>query len=175
MKTHIMMSALIMLLFFNCKEQGSDTSSQETEDYKSNLMKKNFSRFIEGLNTKDMVAFRQVSSDTCIRNLNGITVARNQNEMEANINVFFNGFPDIKVTADEVSISNNHLVAQWTLSGTNTGTFGGFPPTGKKVKVSGCSSLLFNEEGKMVRENVYYNELELLQQLGYTLNPPVLQ
>jgi steroid delta-isomerase-like uncharacterized protein len=175
MKMNIVMSALIMLLFFSCKEHGADNGGQVSQDLKSNLMKKNFDRFIESLNNKDLVAFRQVSINDCIRNLNGITVARHQNEMEANINVFFNGFPDAKVTADEVSTSDNLLFARWTLAGTNTGNFGDYPPTGKKVKVSGCSSVQFNEQGQMVREDVYYNELELLQQLGYTLNPPVLK
>ncbi|MCJ7468446.1 MAG: ester cyclase [Maribacter sp.] len=175
MKMNIVMSAFIMLLFFSCQEHGSDVGKQSPEELKSNLMKINFNRFIEALNNKDLLAFRQVSIENCIRNLNGITVARHQNEMEANINVFFNGFPDAKVTTDEVSTSNNLLFAQWTLSGTNTGNFGDYQPTGKKVNISGCSSLQFNEQGKIVREDVYYNELELLQQLGYTLNPPVLK
>ncbi len=175
MRTKIMMSALFMLLFFFCKEPGSETRERPSEALKSNLMKQNFNRFIESLNNKDMIAFRQVSIENFIRNLNGITVARHQNEMEANIHVFINGFPDAKVITGDVTTSDDILFAQWTLSGTNTGIFGDFPPTGKKVRVSGCSSVQFNEQGKMIREDVYYNELELLQQLGYTLNPPVLK
>ncbi len=175
MRTKIMMPVLIVCVLFACKDQGTVHGGQEHEDVKSNLMKQNFDRFIESMNNKDMMVFRQVSIENCVRNLNGITVARHQNEMEANINVFMNGFPDAKITADEVDTSDDLLFAQWTFSGTNTGTFGDFPPTGKKVKVSGFSSVQFDEQGKMVREAVYYNELDLLQQLGYTLNPPILK
>ena len=72
-------------------------------------------------------------------------------------------------------IKDRHLFAHWTFTGTNTGIFGEFPATGKKAKVSGMSLLSFDEEGKLYREEVYYNELDLLQQLGYTLVPPALE
>jgi len=91
------------------------------------------------------------------------------------MNIYFIGFPDATVTVSEISTVDNLLFTRWNFSGTNTGVFGDFPATGKKVDVSGCSTLKFNNEGKIASEDVYYNELELLQQLGYTLNPPVLE
>ncbi len=139
-------------------------------------MARNFNSFIEeGWNNKDMEKFRAVSIEKYIRHLNGILVAGNQNEMEANMNIFFTGFPDLKVNVDEFKLTDNEIFANWTCRGTNTGMFGESPPTGKKIKVSGYSNIQFNEEGKMIREEVYYNELELLQQLGYTLVPPVTE
>jgi len=33
----------------------------------------------------------------------------------------------------------------------------------------------FDGEGKIAVEQVYYNELSLMQQLGHTLSPPVLE
>ena len=43
---------------------------------------------------------------------------------------------------------------------------------GKKVKINGLSHLYFDDAGKLYREDVYFNELDLLQQLGYSLQPP---
>ena len=58
----------------------------------------------------------------------------------------------------------------WELTGTNTGEFSGSPATGNKVKVTGLSRIHFNGEGKIDEENVFYNELDLMTQLGKTLN-----
>ena len=63
----------------------------------------------------------------------------------------------------------------WTITGSNTGVFGELPPTGKRIKISGITRMDFDEEGKIEVEEVCYNELSLLQQMGHTLNPPVLE
>lgn len=166
----------ILLLFASCKEQPSQQDSQIAENAWEKTIEKNFDSFIEdGLNNKDIEKFRNISTEDFIRVLNGISVAANQNEMEANMNIFFTAFPDGKINIDQLIIKDNHLFTQWVFTGTNTGIFGESPPTGKKVSINGHSTILFNAEGKMVRENVYYNELELLQEMGYSLIPPVLE
>ena len=63
----------------------------------------------------------------------------------------------------------------WTATGTNTGTFGELKATGKKIKVSGASRIEFDQEGKIIFEDVFFNELSLLQQMGHTLTPPVVE
>jgi len=149
---------------------------QNSEDLMANTMRANFDIFIEnGWNKKDMPMFRAISAENYIRNLNGIEVANNQSEMEANMNIYFTGFPDSRLSVDNITIKDLHLFTHWTFSGTNTGVFGETGPTGKKIKVSGFSTIEFNGKGKIIRESVYYNELELLQQLGFTLNPPVVE
>jgi steroid delta-isomerase-like uncharacterized protein len=74
----------------------------------------------------------------------------------------------IIATADKVFMN-------WTITATNTGEFSDYPATGKKVKVSGITRLDLNEEGKIIYENIYYNELSLMQQLGYTLSMPKIE
>lgn len=149
---------------------------QNSEDLMANMMRANFDIFIEnGWNKKDMSMFRAISAENYIRNLNGIQVANNQSEMEANMNIYFTGFPDSKLSVDNITIKDHHLFTHWTFNGTNTGVFGETGPTGKKIKVSGFSTIEFNGKGKIIREDIYYNELELLQQLGFTLNPPVVE
>ena len=106
------------------------------------------------------------------RRVNNIIVGNNRKEAAANIAVFIAGFPDLLITMSNLHLSDNYAFYNWTFSGTNTGVFGEFPATGKKVKVKGMSKVVFNENGKIVQEDVSYNELDLLQQLGYTLHPP---
>ncbi len=83
--------------------------------------------------------------------------------------------PDFHMTIDDMIVKGDRTVVVWTLSGTNTGPLntplGNFPATGKKVQFSGVAIDRFGE-GKIKEEWVYFNVLELLQQLGFTLVPP---
>ena len=171
MKRMGLLSVLLLVVVLTCKQGHND----ETKTKQEEVIKTNFNSFVENAwNYKNMDSLRSVSVENFIRHLNGIEVASNQNEMEANMNIFFNGFPDLKVSIENSTIKDNQLFAHWTFKGTNTGIFGEAPATGKSISVSGYSELSFDTQGKIIREDVYYNELQLLQQLGYTLNPPIV-
>ena len=109
------------------------------------------------------------------RNVNGISVANGSMELEAYIINFIRAFPTLKIEIDTMIQKEQQIITTWTFQGTNTGEFAEYLPTGKKAKVSGVSLFLFDKEGKITREDTYYNELYLLQQLGYTLQPPSLE
>ena len=83
--------------------------------------------------------------------------------------------PDFHMTIDDMIVKGDRTVVVWTLSGTNTGPLhtpsGDMPATGNKVQFSGVAIDRF-DEGKIVEEWVYFNVLELMQQLGFTLVPP---
>ena len=171
MKRMGLLSVLLLVVVLACKQGHDDEMKTEQEQ----AITTNFNSFVENAwNFKNMDSLKSVSVDNFIRHLNGIQVASNQNEMAANMNIFFNGFPDLKVSIENSTIKDNQLFAHWTFKGTNTGIFGEAPATGKSIIVSGYSELSFDTEGKIIREDVYYNELQLLQQLGYTLNPPIV-
>jgi steroid delta-isomerase-like uncharacterized protein len=169
MKRMGLLSVFLLVIILTCKQGHND----ETKTKQEQTIRTNFDSFVENAwNNKNMDSLRAVSVENFNRHLNGIQVASNQNEMEANMNIFFNGFPDLKVSIENSTIKDNQLFAHWTFKGTNTGIFGEAPATGKSIIVSGYSELSFDTQGKIIREDVYYNELQLLQQLGYTLNPP---
>jgi len=84
---------------------------------------------------------------------------------------FFTAFPDLHITVDEIIMEGNKLVQKWTLTGTNTGSMAGMPPTGKKVQLLGVSIVhMVNGQAKEIWD--YYNVLDMYQQLGFTLVPP---
>lgn len=123
-------------------------------------------------NNKELHKLEMVMTENASRRVNNIIVANDRKEIAANIAVFIGGFPDLFISISNLHLSDNYAFYNWTFAATNTGVFGEFPATGKKVKVNGMSRIIFNEEGKIIEEDVSYNELDLLQQLGYTLNPP---
>jgi predicted ester cyclase len=80
---------------------------------------------------------------------------------------FLAAFPDSHVTIDEIIVEGNMTVVMVTQTGTNTGQSKvfPFPPTGKRVKWSGCT-VSRRVEGKTVESWNLWDQLGLLQQLG---------
>jgi len=125
----------------------------------------------EFLNKKNTGVLSDVMADNYIRYMNDTKVASNPKELADGMNVFFTGFPDFKIKLLHRSpIFDNTQFTHWEMTGTNTGEFAGSPATGKKVKITGLSRIHFNGDGKVDEENVFYNELDLMKQLGKTLN-----
>ena len=81
-------------------------------------------------------------------------------------------FSEIQSTINELVVEGNTVVAHWSWHAVHTGTLQsmGIPPTGKKIKFSGCSIYHF-ENGKIVKQWEFGDYLGFMQQLGFTLAP----
>lgn len=175
MKTALLINFLFLFIVQCMNNGGTRDTAKEKNEYEA-LIQANYTSFINnGWNLKDIDNMKILSSINYSWNLNGIEVAGNQSEMEAIMKVYFTGFPDGQITLGSPLVKNDRLATRWIFKGTNTGVYSEKPPTGKRVEVSGFSEILFDDSGKMIREDIYYNELELLQQLGYSLIPPDLE
>ena len=75
------------------------------------------------------------------------------------------GFPDFKLEVNEAVQEGNLLVTHWTCTGTHQGEFQGMPATGNRIKITGMG-LVRIENGKVVEEQVYFDRLTMLEQLG---------
>ena len=165
------MAIIVLVVWISCQEHSKKHEIVMEQRLNSQLV-----TFIDSCwNNQNVEAFEGISTTDFIRNLNGISVAKNQTEMEAHMKVFFTAFPDLEISLEETDVKGDKIFLLWQSTGTNTGVFGEVAATGKKVKINGLSHLYFDETGKLFREDVYYNELDLLQQLGYTLTPPNLE
>jgi steroid delta-isomerase-like uncharacterized protein len=166
--------ACILVLFLVITACKPENKSDELTT--SDILTNNLNVLIDSCwNDHNVSRLNKLLRKDFIRIQNGITVAGNENEMAAHMNVFFTGFPDLKIQYHDAHIQGNNIFMNWECTGSNTGIFGEMPATGKKIKIQGLSHLYFTEEGKLYKEDMYYNELDLLQQLGYTLTAPVLQ
>ena len=165
-----------VLLLFACSCNNTLHDQQDGIAAKETAIKTNLNDMVNDCwNKKDMAKFRTISSENFSRNVNDISVSGNRNETEAAMNIFFTGFPDLRLTIESAVIADSVAFIHWSATGSNTGIFGETPATGKKVKFSGYTVGHYDMEGKFSGEDVYYNELSLMQQLGYTLLPPVLK
>jgi len=126
--------------------------------------------YVEAWNTGNMDALDSIIAANYQRSGPSGGDASSLEELKAVIGRFRTAFPDARVTVDEADYLDNRSVIRWTYTGTNTGE-GQFPATGKKVSVSGVSVSRY-EEGKLVEELVYFDNLDFMTQLGFKLTPP---
>lgn len=94
--------------------------------------------------------------------------------MEQGLAGYYTAFPDLKLTYTRVIGRGNVAVAEWVFTGTNTGSMRGQKPTNKKVGYRGASVLTFASDGKVKRENVYFDMATMMGQAGLgPKGPPV--
>ena len=167
-----LIAIFVAVMLFSCVNREPESALEDVEL----INRSNLKSFLEKIwNEKDLSAIDSFFSDSLTRQVNSVNLASNKNELTANLQVYFTGFPDLKIKIDNMASEGQQVYISWTLTGTNTGVFGELQPTGKKIKISGISRTDFNEAGKIIHEEVFYNELSLLQQMGHTLNPPILE
>ena len=85
--------------------------------------------------------------------------------IEENSKEFFSAFKDIKFDIKSLFSNNDHACAEWIMSGINTGAMPGKPATGKSFSIRGVS--VFEIKGdKISRHSVYFDQMNLMRQLG---------
>ncbi len=87
------------------------------------------------------------------------------------VNFLRTAYPDMKIEADELIVSDDMVIMLMRFIGTNTGPRGDAPPTGKNVKVSGVIITRI-DHGKIAEEWFYVNMASVFRQLGFTITPP---
>jgi steroid delta-isomerase-like uncharacterized protein len=79
--------------------------------------------------------------------------------------MYFTAFPDLQFRIDQLLPSGDHVVTQYTATGTHNGDLMGIPPTQRRAEVHGCTVTEIRN-GKVVRSCVYWDTGHLLRQLG---------
>jgi steroid delta-isomerase-like uncharacterized protein len=80
---------------------------------------------------------------------------------------FFSAFPDLKFeTVGLHPISGDIWIWRWIGRGTNTGSFAGSPPTGKKMELPGCEFIEVRS-GRIYSVVGYFDRLTIFSQLGF--------
>ena len=85
-------------------------------------------------------------------------------ELKEVIRDFRTQFPDAHVALRDRTDMGDVSISHWTFTGTNTGP-GDFPPTGRSVEVDGLSVNHW-KDGKITEEEVYFDTLHFMSQLG---------
>ena len=130
------------------------------------MYQKHLDTLVAAWNVGNLDALAEISSPNLVRKApNAVgAIVNNFAELRSLITDFRIAFPDTKVTLTETYFLDNSSVCKWHFHGTNTGP-GEFPTTGRSVDIDGMSIQKY-ENNKLVREEVYFDALEMLSQLG---------
>jgi steroid delta-isomerase-like uncharacterized protein len=74
-------------------------------------------------------------------------------------------FPDQRHDNVRYHVTDNTVIVEFELLGTNLGEFYGFPPTGKSFRVP-IIAVFFFEGDRIVNERVYFDSASLVTQIG---------
>ncbi len=73
--------------------------------------------------------------------------------------------PDVQIAVTNRIVHDNQLTVEWTATGTHKGDFPGLPASGRPFSIHGVT-VVVRENGKIVRESIYYDMAEVHRQLG---------
>ena len=167
MKKLLMVIPLVILLCFafGCQQQVEEGITEEEAQVFTD-------RILEMWNEANLTIVDEVYAPEIVRHDCGVPedIVGLEN-MKNYLKNLLNAFPDLNLTVDEMIVAGNKMVQRWTFTGTNTGSMNEMPPTDKKVLFSGVSIGHF-VNGKAVEIWDFYNALDMMQQLGFTLTPP---
>ncbi len=121
--------------------------------------------FEQGLNQKNMPEFDLYFSPNVINHSIPPDLPPGIEGRKLFMSTFFNAFPDLHFTIDNLVAEGNMLVARWTSTGKHTGELMGIAPTGKSVTVTGIAIDRF-ENGRSVENWIEFDQMGLMQQLG---------
>jgi steroid delta-isomerase-like uncharacterized protein len=75
-------------------------------------------------------------------------------------------FSSIKLEVTHQHVSSETITVEVILTGAHTAEFQGIPATGRSVEIPVCAVFLFDNEGKIAGERVYFDGSLVLRQLG---------
>jgi steroid delta-isomerase-like uncharacterized protein len=95
---------------------------------------------------------------------------RSLKDLKESMSKFYDAFPDVYHTIDDIIVEGDKVVVRWTYTGTHKGEIMGIPPTNKKVTVWGIDIFRF-AGGKRVEGWERLDTLGFMQQLGLIPTP----
>ncbi|MGH9659625.1 MAG: ester cyclase, partial [Bryobacteraceae bacterium] len=80
-------------------------------------------------------------------------------------NTYTTAFPDCRITVSNIIAEGDRVAAPYTFAGTQRGELNGIPASGRQVTIQGIVTARI-AQGKIVEEQVVWDTLSLVQQLG---------
>jgi steroid delta-isomerase-like uncharacterized protein len=147
----------VLAIIAGCERQPIDRTEGIGDENKALVR-----RWIEeGFNRQNLAVVDELVAEQF--SVNGQTIGRDGLRMS--MSQHWMGFPDLRVTIDDILAEGSKVGVWYTAEGTHRGEFEGIPATGKRVKWSGFD-LLTVEHGKITEARFLSDFFGLMTQLG---------
>jgi steroid delta-isomerase-like uncharacterized protein len=94
-------------------------------------------------------------------------VRRGRQEIKAGLEEWKHAFGDAHITDASFLETENATISRFMGRGTNDGHLGELPATGRSVAFPMCDIFEYDSEGRVVKAEIFYDQLSVLQQLGH--------
>ena len=121
-------------------------------------------RFAEAVNTGNFDIFDEVVAENAVDHDPAPDQERGPEGFKTFFGMMRNAFPDLEVTPEHMTATDEDVALAYTVTGTHQGEFQGVEPTSKSISVRGCQIGRF-EDGKLAERWGSSDELGILQQL----------
>lgn len=112
-------------------------------------------------NNHNIAAFEKYfSADIIIHSASG---DQNGEQYKNVCQAFFNAFPDLHLTTNDIIAEGDKVAKVWTPNSTHNGEFTGIPPTGKRIGVKGME-VFRSADGKIAEVWASMDNLGMIQQ-----------
>jgi predicted ester cyclase len=129
---------------------------------------------VEALNAHDPARLRATYADDAVLETPDAGRFEGGEQVTGYVMVWLRAFPDAQQTIVNQLVSGNWIVSEFSMSGTHTGTLespdGDIPPTNRRGTARGVQ-IQRVEGGKIAEEHLYFDQLEILTQLGLLPEP----
>jgi steroid delta-isomerase-like uncharacterized protein len=82
--------------------------------------------------------------------------------------------PDLRIDVQRKHVSDDHVILEVEITGTQKGKWRGLPGTGRRVNFALCAVYSFDDEQKLAGEKIYYDRVTSLNQIGLFHDPGTL-
>jgi steroid delta-isomerase-like uncharacterized protein len=131
--------------------------------------KATFVRFFEEASRGNLAAINDVFDEDVVYVVPGAEPMHGREAVKALLSAFRGAFPDLSIRVEEMAAERDYVAARVTPSGTNTGDFMGLGASGQCASWSATHFARFHD-GRIVEDHVAFDQLALLQQLGFAPN-----
>jgi len=162
LRTVSLLLAIAVVFTSGCQQQKPDASKE---------LKPLADKFVEVWNNGNLEDLDAIIDPSFVRTENEAPEVSGLEGLKKVMTGYRTAYPDIKIVSEEEIYAENKATVRWRFTGTNSGP-GEIPPTGIKVEFWGETILHFSN-GKLTAEIVAFDQRPVLEQLGYTITPPV--
>jgi steroid delta-isomerase-like uncharacterized protein len=131
---------------------------------------------IAAFNAHDRGKMVELTADNCVATAPGGMHARGREECVAFNTAWIEAFPDARIEVEKVHTDGDVAIVEGVFTGTHNGVFrtpaGDIPATRRKVRGEYVGINEFRD-GKLVRQSLMYDRVQLLEQLGLAPVPAV--
>ncbi len=130
-----------------------------------------FDRWLAAFNGHDEAGIRAATAADCVFEGPGGVRLEGVDAVTGYALVWLNAFSDARLDFDHVAVDGDWVAMAGRFSGTHDGTLvspdGEVPATGRRLD-GRCSQLVRFANGKAVEEYLYYDQMDVITQLGLT-------